>query len=533
VGAPGREPSDHGRRELWWKAGFVAVLVVAACLRAVPVDTALPYTSYIDEGHVLRPAAHQLDERTVDPGFYVYPSFVMEATAAVAVVLATVTGDLDGLEEGLRRTDDTERQMVVEPVELVVAGRVLVLTTGIATVALTMLLARRLGGRRLALVAGALLAVLPAAVTRSPIVIVDTVAAFFVMATLLLGVHFAHAKRPLLVAAGAGVGAGLAAPSKYPSGAVIFAVLVLIGLAAALPWRTRLVAGGTALLTMGPTVLLTMPVLVVHPRAVYDQLRALQNDYDSKGGESYLSQLMRPEEVGWFFLAPALIGFVLLVANPRTRRFMGAWAAFALPLGAVALSQSFQPLRNLVPLLPVMAIAAAATLVAAGELVSRLAGRWVSSPGPLRLVEGLVPAVAAAVVVVAMFAGGVQPFLADQLETTNSRVQAVDWLQQHTDEDDRVLIAEELGILPGELSRVPGDVVVSPAAALEQLPASEATFDVVVAGPIDAEVHLWAREPELWPHVRFGRGNLTITPEPGFYEPPWIPIWIWRTGPAT
>jgi hypothetical protein len=374
--------------------------------------------------------------------------------------------------------------------------------------------------------AGALLAVLPAAVIRSPIVIVDTVAAFFVVATLLLAVHYASAKRPLLVAAAAGAGAGLAATSKYPSGAVIFAVLVLVGLATTRSRRQRLIAGATALTAMLPAVVLTMPVLIVHPRSVYHQLAALQNDYATKGGESYASQLMRPEEVGWFFVAPTLVGLGLLAVDRRTRGFLLAWLAFAVPVVGVALSQSFQPLRNLVPLFPVLSIAAAATVVAAGDLAAR---RW-AKPGPRRRVGSLVPAGAAIVLAVILFTRGVQPFLDEQLDMPNSRVRTVEWLRQHTDTDDRVLIAAELAILPGELARVPAEVVVSPAAVEGESPAHrEAAFDVVVAGPVDAAVHAWAREPRLAPQVRFGRGG-TIPAEPTFYEPPWITIWIWRPG---
>ena len=61
------------------------------------------------------------------------------------------------------------------------------------------------------------------------------------------------------------------------------------------------------------------------------------------------------------------------------------------------------------------------------------------------------------------------------------RIAATQWLESHTDEDDRVLVAAELALAPSELAQVPADVVVR-SLADGQDAATAAKFDYVVVG---------------------------------------------------
>jgi hypothetical protein len=175
--------------------------------------------------------------------------------------------------------------------------------------------------------------------------------------------------------------------------------------------------------------------------------------------------------------------------------------------------------------LPGLCLAAGATLVAAGDACSRL----VAAARTRRLVGTLVPAGAAALMAVTLVRGGVQPYLESQVDLANSRVEAIDWLRQSTTSGDRILVAAELGFLPTELAKVPGEVVVSSAVDRgEPSPYRAQDFDVVVSGPIDAPMYDWARPGPIDTLAATFGSTLPIRPEPELFEPPDLPIWIHR-----
>ena len=55
---------------------------LALLVRVGPLTSALPYTSYVDEGFILNPSAHMVSDTTWDPGWYGYPSLLVGSTAA-------------------------------------------------------------------------------------------------------------------------------------------------------------------------------------------------------------------------------------------------------------------------------------------------------------------------------------------------------------------------------------------------------------------------------------------------------------------
>src|SRR5262245_60496608 len=125
-----------------------AILAVAAALRALPLASAFPYLRYVDEGHTLRQVMHMLATGTWDPGWYRYPSLLANTTALLA-------GPFAGVPRLPNYYD------LVEPAELIVIARLVVLAAAIATVAVVIGLATRLAGRRAGLAAGILAAALP------------------------------------------------------------------------------------------------------------------------------------------------------------------------------------------------------------------------------------------------------------------------------------------------------------------------------------------------------------------------------------
>ncbi len=219
--------SQEVRRRRWYLAAIFAIVVVATVVRAATLTAGLPYTSYRDEGHVLIPAERLVARTTWDPGVYQYPTLVIEAAAVSVRVFDFVRGS-DESKAGARESRNAGYYDIVEPKTLIVAGRVLVLLASVGTVLFAMLLATRLRGRRAGIVAGVITALLPALVTRASIVIVDTPAAFFAMATLLLAARLPDARYPMRASIAAGVAAGLALSSKYQAGLFLLVVLIVV-----------------------------------------------------------------------------------------------------------------------------------------------------------------------------------------------------------------------------------------------------------------------------------------------------------------
>jgi hypothetical protein len=76
------------------------------------------------------------------------------------------------------------------------------------------------------------------------------------------------------------------------------------------------------------------------------------------------------------------------------------------------------------------------------------------------------------------------PPLQRRLAQRDSRLQAIDWLQQHATKDERVLGVRELAILPAEWKRLAASTTVVPwCEALDLLDRDQ--FDYVVTGDFD------------------------------------------------
>ena len=155
---------------------------------------------------------------------YQYPSLLIEATAVSVRAFDLVRGSHDST-TGAHEARNSGYYDIVEPEELIVAARLLVLLSSVGTVLLSILLATRLAGRRAGIAAGLFAALLPALVTRGSIVIVDTPAALFSMASLLFAARLPDARNATRTSIAAGVAAGLAFTSKYPAGLCVLVVL--------------------------------------------------------------------------------------------------------------------------------------------------------------------------------------------------------------------------------------------------------------------------------------------------------------------
>ncbi len=492
----------------------IGVLVLATALRVSGLGAGLPYSSYIDEGHYLHPTAHMIAEDTYHGGDYQnpyeHPSLPYDAIA-LSAELYRLTGDT-GIKEGAIATDQSPYYDLMQPSELILIGRLVILAFSVGTVLLTVLLGTRLIGRRAGLIAGTLVAFLPVLVAKSTVVTADAVVTFFTAAAILAACTLAtvttSSRRLLRWAALAGALSGMAFTSKYPAGAVVLVALTVIGLRRELTVEARVRLGATTVAAAVAAAVVTMPALVLNTSQVFTDVKYEASVYGRYRDGNYLSWLANPTQIGWLFTAVAIVGVVLLVRAPATRALAIGWMVFAVAFGTYLAAQLFQPVRNLMPLLPFLAVGAATTII---EGV-RLLGRRIPLDQRARAVSSVA---VTAVLVAALFFGGVRPYLSSSSDVVDSRTEAVDWLEQQVGPDDKVLVVEELAVLPVDLERIGGKVTVasiSEGAAQGQLavdPPDLHDYDFVVTGSFKPGTYapgtpVWIPPGAIGPTASFG-----------------------------
>jgi len=431
----------------------IAILLLAAFLRAPSLTAAKPYINYVDEGNYLHPVAKVLRAGTWDPRSYMYPQLPVTLAAAAARLYAP----FHPLRHGgrtLREDLSAEGPVydVLEPFELLFAGRFLSFLASLGVVALTGLYARRLLGTAAGVFAAFLAAWLPGLVLRGGIATVDPWAALFALACFVFTDRMRTSARPGREVFVAGAMAGLAFASKYP------AVLVVAGAALILlldetSWREkrRRLLLGAAGLTAG--MVLAMPALVLHPQEVARDLDRQNQLYTHLDPTPRLWEqaVLRAEwdlpyehpELGIPFLLLAAAGAGLALRDRRLARTAAGWLLFLAVSLALYLPKSFQPFRNLLPHLSLLCLFATVLYARLRERLAR----------PLWVDAGAV------LVVLALFARPVTDWWWQRAHLMDSRRQAIDWLAARTGPDDRLLVLRELGFARSELRRLAGTIV--------------------------------------------------------------------------
>jgi dolichyl-phosphate-mannose-protein mannosyltransferase len=431
---------------------WAAVLALALGLRLPQLFAALPFTSYVDEGFVLHPAVHLIAARTWEPGAYQYPSLPIYAVAVALALDAPVYAAVHGrpLREDLA-PDPPRFYDLIQPVDVIVLGRLLTLLVSLGVVVLTGLLARRLAGEGAGLLAALLAALVPALVIRSAIATVDPWAALFVLAALLFADGAVRSSLPWRGALLAGAMAGCALTSKYPH------VLVAVAVVATLwriegDWRRKARAVGLAGVAGVLAALVTMPALALRSGEVLRALRYTSAGYGAAASDGFWSQAVEGSEwdqpfpgpeLGLPLVACAALGGLAAAWDRRRRGTALAWGLYAGALGLLLSSYPVRPFRNLVPLVPLACVLAALLVVAIGERLRRPA--WTGTAAVLGALALLLP-------------DGID-YARARAREVDTRSMAVDWVASHSREDDAVLVSAELAIPRDELSRLPGTAV--------------------------------------------------------------------------
>jgi hypothetical protein len=366
-------PSVNGeggleRADVQWQARRAApiiavfvVLLVAAFVRLSGIDFGRPFAYHPDEWAVLRPAMDMVRQRDWAPHVYWYPSGLIDLQALVVVVARALGGGT--LETGQGWLMPWE--FLPTQFRYLLAGRLLVATMGVTTVAMVFLIARRLAGAGAGLAAAAFLATMPLHVENSRFLTTDVPVALACTLTLAMTL-VASRRQSLRWWLIAGALAGIAGGIKWNGLAVIIVPLAGYLLGASSPrdacTRRRLVPlvliGASAVVAL----LLTTPAIVFDAAAVADYLRLQVTGYA-------LTQFNRPQNglmanldalidgLGPVGLAAASIGILAMGFLSRRRvellvpLFIGCYFVVAsLPVLHYA--------RNLLPILPFLAIAA-------------------------------------------------------------------------------------------------------------------------------------------------------------------------------
>ena len=462
---------------------WAGTILIAVLLRAPTICSGLPYIDYIDEGYVLHQSIELLNHRSLDTRWYGYPSLPAYLTVASLIAYSPVYHLVHG--HGFREDLPHDRDIhtakgdnydLISPPALIVAGRFATIFLSVMTVVLAGKLAFSLAGDRIGRLSLILVATCPALISRASNIIVDTFATFFALWSL----YFCGClvKESALTngtmnrrAACAGAAAGLALASKYTV-AVVFAAVAftLVTLPVSRTCRLRLLglaSGGFCL-----TAALLAPAVVFNPGAVFREVAATAHNYTIMTSvPGYFGQALSRYELGWPLVIVGCVGLLLMLRSEADRRVALGWIVFGLILIGLFIAKPFQPFRNLLPLVPSFCIAAAFAF-------ERLL-RWAARSGRAALWH---PVVALIIVVIIIFSAfsAFEP-LRKRITHRDSRVRAVDWLQERVRKGDRVLVIAELSLLPSELDRIGASVQVAPRSdALDLLRRKE--FDYLISG---------------------------------------------------
>ncbi len=193
--------------------GAVAVIAVAAPLRAVAVGFALPVLNHPDEPLNVRIGSDMSDQSDWNPHHFNYPSMLYDVVAIFVRIHGWATGQ-HGSGSARIHIQNIGIAATSEP-GLFVALRLLTSVLSVAICLLAYVVVLRVTGRVLAaLLAGLLLAVSPTVLTNGVLISPDTYSGVFSALALLGAVAVIRRGRPLDYAV-AGIGVGLAAAAKY------------------------------------------------------------------------------------------------------------------------------------------------------------------------------------------------------------------------------------------------------------------------------------------------------------------------------
>lgn len=386
--------------------GLVLILGVGLGLRLWGIDFGLPNLNCRPDESTLVHKAAGMGKGDLNPRFFNYPSLHFYVLA-VFYGLYFCAGYLSGTFAGLA---DFEHRCLVDPSAVYLAGRVLGAGLGVASIAVLYLIGRSGGGRRLGLVAAALLSVAFLHTRDSHFLTVDIPASFHLLVAYLFYFRYLQRGRWGELAWGA-VFLGLAASTKYNLGVFVAAQVLAVVLGPAGAARGRQLAGSLALTGLAfvagtPFALLDWPSFwrdLSFERAHF----AAGHGQDLGWGWVRHLSFTLPMGLGWPLFGASLAGCAWLGwrRRPADLILLGGILAYY----AVAGSGKLVFPRYMLPLVPLLCLSAAIGLE---EVARRWRGLW------------------AVLVLAALIPGVALSWQHDQLLTrTDTRLLAAEWIE--------------------------------------------------------------------------------------------------------
>ena len=413
---------------------LAAIVFAGAAIRLSAIAWGDPFVYHPDEWLVVKSALTMVWTRDWNPHNFFYPMFLTDLEAVVVAAQHLLFGM--PLATGQPWLFDSEALPAQFPAFL--AGRILVTSMGLATIVVTYAVARRLGGRVSGLLAATVVAVAPLHVLDSRYAVTDVPVTLSCVLALWASVRAWQApeRTGWWVVAAAFV--GLAAATKWNAAMVgIVPLLLYLASRPRPPRLTALLRSRTPYLMAGAAALVLIivtPAIVLAPREVmsYQELQAAiygQVRWNSQA-DGLLYQLhavtFRWPWIGGAWLLSGLLWLVW--KGGAVGRAMIVYVALMTVVHAIPPTH-FE--RNLLPVLPFLAIGAAIGMVRAAEWTK---GRLVRvGARPARLV-----AIGAAVILVS---ASVLPAMSSNLDEArrlrqgDTRTVAREWILDHIPHD--------------------------------------------------------------------------------------------------
>lgn len=345
--------------------GLALVVAVAAGLRFWALGHGIPHALSVDEPEIVERALWMMKAGTLNPRFFDYGQlhiYIQLLVSIVVVIGGAVTGAWDSLAQ-------------VSSDSFYFWGRAVTAAFGMATVLVVFRIGLRWGSRH-ALLAAALLAVMPLHVRYSHYVLTDAPLTFFVALTMLMSLR-AHERPVLRAFAWAGAMAGLAAAIKYNGGLALLMPLAACWMTpAARPSRAActlaaMAAAAAAFLLAAPFTLLDLPGFLERFVSLTAEYRNSAVPAET-GFIIYLKHLrLQFGTPGMVLVAGGLLmGLVRAVAGPGRVPWTIA-LVFALPYFFIVSAQRIIYARYMLPLVPMLCVLAAAAVISGVSLLRR------------------------------------------------------------------------------------------------------------------------------------------------------------------
>lgn len=423
---------------------LVAILILATSLRVFGADFGLPYLVHPDEAVNYNRTMHMYLNDTYDPDFFNYPSFILYLNLLVVKISHILNYIFDIYEPGKGIQDIKILAMGVGKVPnpgIFFTMRLLTVTAGVAVVAITYRCGRDLAPAfaGVGLIGALFAAVSPTLTIHSRYITPDTWHTLFVLVGFWACVNVFRngATRHYIIA---GIGAGLAAGTKYGGGLIVLALPVahILRDHADTPSRwiaclfeRRLIAGCALSVAV---FFATTPYALITPEEFLSGLLFETVHYatghpgmEGNALHFYLHHMFHAEGP---VTAIAMLGLVYGLVGRRPEAVL--IAVFPLCYFALISILEVRNDRTFMPLLPFVFLMAAVAIAQCASAIRSTAPNFLRAAG---LAASIV-----ALLVMPTYKAGQAAYALTDTNARESRILAEGWIAEHLPAGAKILI---------------------------------------------------------------------------------------------